>query len=438
MHTFDLIACILQAMKFNYRATELYSKLLNQIFSSHSITKLRYDCLNTFYNNKIIEFEKNSNKVYQIVFHSEFFPKENELEYIIMYDQIDKFRDYISQKSIDKIKIDIHNLWELSPIEAAAYFGSVNIFTFLLSLGNKITKRCSDFSFIGNNTDIINECLKTSQFDIDSIFFIVSSHNNKFLDYMFQRYITKFEPSEGIIHAIIESQNIKAMLVMFDKDKNSIVPWCAAFPQSLDIIKNEGIDFSKTGRDKRNLLHFAAYYNNFDICKFLVESSKVTKIRITTKSKVGLAPLHYAAKNKSDSRDIIDLLITHREKVDTVDKCGRTALHLAALNNMTEIIETLIKLGANVNSPDQQGETPLHYAAFKNNLDSIKVLISHGAQVNARDRCGLNTYNIANSFMEKEAAALLVECGADTNYAHEVSWATSTVDEDGNEVFMIY
>ena len=77
-----------------------------------------------------------------------------------MHDQIDKLKNiYKYQKEMKKIKsfLKIHILEydyivQLSLIEFCAYFGSANIFFFIISNPNyDITKKCLRYSLIGRN-----------------------------------------------------------------------------------------------------------------------------------------------------------------------------------------------------------------------------------------------------------------------------------------------
>ena len=137
----------LMALQYNYASAENYAKIFKHIGS-------------------------NFKRISELIF-----PSENSIEYIVMHDQIEKFKEYISQKRIDndcvfleipdlvkyeKIKnYEYRPFVKLSLIEACAYFGSVNIFFFLISnQGCKRTNNCLRYSIIGRNADIINECLK--------------------------------------------------------------------------------------------------------------------------------------------------------------------------------------------------------------------------------------------------------------------------------------
>ncbi|EAY08316.1 hypothetical protein TVAG_401710 [Trichomonas vaginalis G3] len=179
---------ILMASQYNYSSRENYIRILEHIGADFS---------------KI---------------QASIFPMEDSIEFIVMHDQIDKFKEYITQKRIELdlcfLRIpDISNTFhsiKLSLIEACAYFGSVNIFHFLLS--NQIcekTQNCLHCSIIGRNTDIINECLKDYEINIDCLKYIVSSHNNEMLEYVIENKDFVFEEWIQNIKTSELQQNLK-------------------------------------------------------------------------------------------------------------------------------------------------------------------------------------------------------------------------------------
>ncbi|EAY06604.1 hypothetical protein TVAG_055980 [Trichomonas vaginalis G3] len=175
------------------------------------------------------------------------FEKEDSIQYIVMHDQIDKFKEYSVQHSIlgDKkfLKItnfDIDSFFEdvdveLTLIEACAYFGSVNIFYFLISNYNiKITGNCLSYAVIGGNQDIINECMKENKMGIDCLRSIIRTHNHKLFEYVLDRSLYRFSdlygkywylPKENnlmndkkyksIYEDIITYQNLNAVFILF-------------------------------------------------------------------------------------------------------------------------------------------------------------------------------------------------------------------------------
>ena len=153
-----------------------------------------------------------------------------------MNDQIDKFKEYVSHESIESFSANISVYQMHSPIEACCYFGSVNIFFFLLTnLNVAMTPKCLLYSIFGRNTDIINECMKNIKMNKYALESTITSHNYEFLEYLFKRDLINI--SDLDIDKILTSQNLKAVFPLYEKDKN--------------------LDLSRKSSDDKNILHFA-------------------------------------------------------------------------------------------------------------------------------------------------------------------------------------
>ncbi len=82
-------------------------------------------------------------------------------------------------------------------------------------------------------------------------------------------------------------------------------------------------------------------------------------------------------------------------------------LHLAALNDNTEIAAFLLQNGADVNARADEAETPLHIAAQRNNRDLVKLLLLHKADVNTLDSKHRTPADRATQWHHPEMAAFL-------------------------------
>lgn len=120
-HISDLILSIIVSIKFNYRSIEIYTSMLNQIFSNFSIKELNSEYIfNTAESLKMTLGKKDD--IYQISYDQNSFPKDNEISYLIMNDQVDKFIGYIINKPLKDTWLEIPSFSKMSPIEACAYF----------------------------------------------------------------------------------------------------------------------------------------------------------------------------------------------------------------------------------------------------------------------------------------------------------------------------
>ena len=98
------------------------------------------------------------------------------------------------------------------------------------------------------------------------------------------------------------------------------------------------------------------------------------------------SPLHFAVWREHE--ELVDLLISKKADVNSVDVNGNTALHYAVFDGSQKIVALLIAKGADVNLKNYNGVTPLHNASNKGPAGLIKLLIANGADVNSLDKQG--------------------------------------------------
>ena len=73
----------------------------------------------------------------------------------------------------------------------------------------------------------------------------------------------------------------------------------------------------------------------------------------TIRSRCGTTPLHIAVE-KCD-KELVDILLKHRARIDEIDSLGQTALHCAAIKKQYEICQILLERGANPDIVDLCG-----------------------------------------------------------------------------------
>ena len=137
----------------------------------------------------------------------------------------------------------------------------------------------------------------------------------------------------------------------------------------------------------RTLLHLAAAYNRTQIAQMLIQR----RARLDVIDHCGFSPLHLAAL--TGSADVLELLLKNRVNCDQrtvaanfipplallgpqnqqLAAGGNTALHLAALTGQTNVMGILLKGGASVNAANAMGITPLEMAK-RNSLSSFMLM----------------------------------------------------------------
>ena len=109
------------------------------------------------------------------------------------------------------------------------------------------------------------------------------------------------------------------------------------------------------------------------------------------------------------------------------DGLDNNMLHYASQWKLDKAIPVIIQKGVPVDEPNATGETPL-FIAVKNNSPSImRVLLDNKANLNARDKQGNTLLHTAVRWNAKDSAALLISFGIDIN-AHSLNGGTALHD----------
>jgi uncharacterized protein len=141
---------------------------------------------------------------------------------------------------------------------------------------------------------------------------------------------------------------------------------------------------------------------------------------------------------RAGNPEAVRILLKHGAAVDQRESWkGQTALMWAAAENRAEVVKALIESGADVNArstewPEEKkrpsngnivstrprgGLTPLLFAAREGALASIQVLAKAGADLNLTEPDGTNALVMALINAHYDAAAFLLDAGADPNVA---------------------
>ncbi len=144
-------------------------------------------------------------------------------------------------------------------------------------------------------------------------------------------------------------------------------------------------DFNVVDNENRNPLHYAIMDGHKKVAKLLVN-----QLTINSRDKNGFTPLHLATLQ--DDTELIDFLITKGAKINEKDaEEGYTPLHIASLYGSKKSVQTLINSGANLECEDNNFRTPLFLAIYQctthyeSRAEIIEYLIKKGANIEAKD-----------------------------------------------------
>jgi ankyrin repeat protein len=131
-------------------------------------------------------------------------------------------------------------------------------------------------------------------------------------------------------------------------------------------------------------------------------------------------PLHCAVRKynaRQDTTNIASILIKDMKSknisLDTIDECGRTALHLAVADRNDSIVVELLQNGANVKVRDVSGSSPLKCSILDQNANIAKILIQYGADVNERYNFGRTPLHLSTKNKDNTITSLLLGHGAE-------------------------
>ena len=164
-------------------------------------------------------------------------------------------------------------------------------------------------------------------------------------------------------------------------------------------------DIGLASKSGKTALHYVAYYNgNLDLAKALLDAGAA----VNAKDGKNKTPLDYALSKKRT--ELAELLRS---------KGGKTTKELAAAENIfaaaevgdLEAIKKHLEGGADVNAANKQDYTALHMAVRRGQKDAAALLLEKGANVNA-ERKGKTPLDFAGK--NEEIAALLREKGGKT------------------------
>jgi ankyrin repeat protein len=149
-----------------------------------------------------------------------------------------------------------------------------------------------------------------------------------------------------------------------------------------------GIRLDLTDGQGRTPLGISTYWGMRSTSLCFLEHSKA----FPTPEQGHLSPLCFAAKHGDLDMCLRLLEACNYECLHLhLDTSGKGILHLAAINNWSDVLQKCLKKGdahLNINQIDHSGGTALHSAARLGNTESCRVLIEHGANLQLQDRLG--------------------------------------------------
>ena len=211
----------------------------------------------------------------------------------------------------------------------------------------------------------------------------------------------------------------------------------AVFRNNVPIVKlllESGLEVGQNSTDLPRLLRKAIIKCDREIALMLIALcvAEQKTWELNTQYSSGLTPLLLAV-DKKDIKLINALLAAGADHTFT-NQLGQNVLHRIAENfyifqnqlinqkldfsQTKKIVETLISFGVSVNKSDILGNTPLIMAARDKNEPLVQLLLSQGADINAVNKKGYTALHYALEKQDKNFSKYLLENGIDLNFAN--------------------
>ena len=152
--------------------------------------------------------------------------------------------------------------------------------------------------------------------------------------------------------------------------------------------------------DKRNsALHYASRYSHLKVVETLLAPEY--NIKVDNVGCDGMTPLHYASRygknvvggcerkepEEDTGLEVVKLLVEHGADYNRQDDYSLTPLHHAAMRGYIKVVEFLLgQDNIDINSRDKQGSTALHIAATYRNVMITQMLLEGNASVRIQDK----------------------------------------------------
>ena len=241
----------------------------------------------------------------------------------------------------------------------------------------------------------------------------------------------------GNIDAINVLLNAKADTNIFDSNGNTWLHWAIFGDCSKEVLQaiiNRGANVNATGKDNPTALMGACQRGNIDAIDILLHAGADPNFVAAD----GRTLLHHAVEG-DHSKEVLQVLISHRADVNASSKNCGTALMLACFKSNIDAINVLLSAGANPNIVDANGCTCLHYAAIGDcSKEVLHSIIKHGTSVNAKNKSNKTALNIACLKNNIDAINVLLNSGAEPDIANALAplWIRSTANGDcSKEIF---
>ncbi|XP_028039256.1 transient receptor potential channel pyrexia-like [Bombyx mandarina] len=194
------------------------------------------------------------------------------------------------------------------------------------------------------------------------------------------------------------------------------------YVECVELLLSEGAKANTKNYRGFTALHLAARLSSIDCVEVLLRDGNADP---NAEDYDKRSPLHAAITRSERACDIIELLVNWGAQVNKKDEYGYSAIHLAAMDGLTQCVETLIFLGADVTSKSKKGHTALSVIARK--TPKSLAILKHNLD------CGIS---LSRSIEGNEEVQIEFDFGKllKFSYPREITYLNSLVDEGQKDI----
>lgn len=230
------------------------------------------------------------------------------------------------------------------------------------------------------------------------------------------------------LHYACREGHLEVMEILLDNKANIEAPGtdrktpliCAAEAGSAQAVKfllNRNASSRNSDDTGMTALHWAAYNGHEETVRILSEKKKV---QLDMVNKSGRTALHLAAMESKFG--VVELLQRKGMSLDRCCNIGLTALHYACMADSFDIANLLLLSGADIEAAESQhGQRSLHIVAYKGFNHILDLLCDKGASLNARDGVGDRALCVASRYGHTTTVQRLLDRGSPLSMKFETS-----------------
>ena len=225
---------------------------------------------------------------------------------------------------------------DFTMMQLAAYYGSINVFKFLLTKGCVLEEGLCPYAIAGGNQEIISLLEEAGMQFSDCFKYAVEYHRTKLCDWLLEKY-----PKEC---------------------------YKMSLSACLDYCNEEAFAFfleNGASLDKRTAIHTACEEGNLELVKAVFAHGYTV-----LKTKPRETEVEQGKDDGSDNHRLIQYLVRHGTDYD-----DRSSMYNACTSGNIELVKFLIEQGDDINAEDEIKGLPIHGACWSGNLDLVKYII---------------------------------------------------------------